>query len=242
MNKKVIYTAIFGKYDVLHEPEFIPKGFDFVCFTDMDLESKTWDIRKVQPVHEDPMRSAKIYKILPHEYLPEYEYSIWADGNMLLRGDANELIDKYLNDVNIAMYDHSQTKMDSRNSVYEEGEMLFKREKEGKRKDDPELIKKQLERYKQEGYKGDNGLISGMIIVRRHNALDVIDAMEAWWNEIEDNSKRDQLSFNYIAWKKNLNFVYVEGDSRDNRYFLWLPHGKKEKPTIFGRIKRKLDI
>ena len=36
--KKVIYTAIFGDYDNLVEPYYIPDGFDFICFTD-NLES-----------------------------------------------------------------------------------------------------------------------------------------------------------------------------------------------------------
>ena len=39
MNKKVIYTTIFGGYDNLVEPHFVPDGWDFVCFTDDDIES-----------------------------------------------------------------------------------------------------------------------------------------------------------------------------------------------------------
>jgi len=38
-NKIVIYTAIFGGKDNLIEPEYIPKGCDFVCFTDQDFTS-----------------------------------------------------------------------------------------------------------------------------------------------------------------------------------------------------------
>ena len=47
MNKKVIYTTIFGGYDELTEPHFIPNGWDFICFTDTDLKSKNWKIVKV---------------------------------------------------------------------------------------------------------------------------------------------------------------------------------------------------
>jgi hypothetical protein len=43
--------------------------------------------------------------------------------------------------------------------------------------------------------------------------------MEDWWTEIKYNSKRDQLSFNYCAWKNGLKFNYMDGDSRDNEYF-----------------------
>jgi hypothetical protein len=65
-----------------------------------------------------------------------------------------------------------------------------------------------------------NGLITGMIILRRHNEPDSIQTMEDWWTEISYRSKRDQLSFNYCAWKNNLNLNYIPGDSRNNEYFI----------------------
>ena len=37
-----------------------------------------------------------------------------------------------------------------------------------------------------------------------------------WWSEIKYGSKRDQLSFDYIAWKSGLDFVYLPGDGRDD--------------------------
>ena len=53
--------------------------------------------------------------------------------------------------------------------------------------------------------------------------------MEDWWTEIKYGSRRDQLSFNYIAWKNNFKFNYLEGDSRKNEYFLQTgPHQKKK--------------
>ena len=102
--KKVIYTAIFGDYDHLPEPEYMPAGFDFICFTDTDIESNVWDVRKVLPIYEDSTRNARKYKILPHKFLPEYDLSIWMDGNQHCVGDFNDLIVKYLEDVNITCY------------------------------------------------------------------------------------------------------------------------------------------
>ena len=54
--------------------------------------------------------------------------------------------------------------------------------------------------------------------------------MEDWWTEIKYGSKRDQLSFNYSAWKLGIKFNYILGESRDNEYFYrsTKPHkGKK---------------
>ena len=59
-----------------------------------------------------------------------------------------------------------------------------------------------------------------MEVLRRHNEQDVVDSMEDQWVELKYNSKREQLSFNYIAWKNKLKFSYIQGDSRDNKYFL----------------------
>ena len=86
-------------------------------------------------------------------------------------------------------------------------------------KDDPYLIQKQMTKYSMVGFPKDNGLITGMVILRRHNEKDCIETMEDWWTEIKYGSKRDQLSFNYCAWKNNLKFNYMDGDSRDNEYF-----------------------
>jgi hypothetical protein len=75
--KKVIYTSIIGKYDELVEPKYIPKGYDFICFTDIDdiPQDTIWEIRKVIPLYGDNTRTARKYKILPHRFLPEYDIS-----------------------------------------------------------------------------------------------------------------------------------------------------------------------
>ena len=33
MNKKVIYTSLVGEYDVLPEPSFVMKDWDYICFS-----------------------------------------------------------------------------------------------------------------------------------------------------------------------------------------------------------------
>ena len=214
MADTVIYTAIFGGKDKLHRPLVLPSNCDFVVFDDASSVSSD----------PDPVRAAKMYKILPHRFFPQYEYSVWIDGNIFVRGDVNELIEQYLHDTNIALFSHANNVMDPCDSVYVEGEYLIMRAEKGKSKDDPGLIRTQMQNYKKEGFPDRGGLVVGMEIVRRHNEPDVKEAMEAWWHEIQTHSKRDQLSFNYVAWKQNLKFAYMDGDSRDNRYFVWKPH------------------
>ena len=226
--KSIIYTSVFGGYDDPTEQK-LPNGWDWKCFSEENSLS----------LYTDNTRNAKRFKVLPHRYLQDYEYSIFIDGNMKVVGNVNELVDKYLSDSNVAFFSHAQNALDSRNCIYDEGRVILETGERNYKlnpergkftyKDNPTIITNQMERYMNMHYPKDNGLITGMVILRRHNEQDCIDTMEDWWTEIKYNSKRDQLSFNYIAWKNKLKFSYIQGDSRDNKYFLNMGKHKGKK-------------
>lgn len=220
--KIAIYTAIFGERDNLLEPRLIPDGCDFFCFTDQPFSSTIWKTIRVKPLDCDPCRSAKIYKILPHHYLPEYEYTVWMDGNMILCGDITPIITEYLGKNDIAFFKHP----DGRNCIYEEAVACISLSK-----DNPEVIKNQIEFYRQQGYPERNGLISCGIIFRR-NTLKINKINEDWWEIISRYSKRDQLSFNYIAFKNHLSYSTIYENIRDNKCFKMVSHKKKKKGLL----------
>jgi hypothetical protein len=232
--KIAIYTSIFGGYDDLIDDQYQMDGVDYICFTDRDLESETWKVIKSTPIYNDPNRNAKKYKILPHRYLKDYDYSIWIDGNIKVISDIRALC----NGDSYKVYDHMQV-FDKRNCIYDEAQAILNfgkinSERTPERgiknwKDNPKLIVDQMNRYISEGYPKNNGLATNPIIVRNHNDSDVIVVMEDWWSEIKYNSKRDQLSFNYIVWKNQFNFVYLQGDSRNNEYFVSVGKHKGKK-------------
>ena len=219
MNKIAIYTAIFGTHDRLLKPDYLPANCDFICFTDQNFQVKPWQIRKVE-IEKSARRTARKYKILPHKFLFDYQISVWIDGNMIVSGDVPEAVGQYLQNKHMAVYDHNFTQGDARACVYEEARLM----KSSKKKGQEDLIKKQMEKYRSENYPVDNGLISSMIIFRRHNRPEVIKTMEKWWEELANYSNRDQLSFNYAAWKTGLDFIYLKEDSRDNKYFYQVRH------------------
>jgi len=211
MNSKIIYTTIFGGYDDVTKPN-LPTGWDWKCFSEENSI----------PLYTDNTRNAKKFKVLPHRYLQDYEYSIFIDGNMYVVGNVDELIEKYLSDSNIAFFDHNKNRMDPRDCIYDEYNAIMnlgKNDPNQNFKDNPQVMYDQVKRYQDEGYPSHNGLITGMVILRRHNEKDCIRVMEDWWTEIKYGSKRDQLSFNYVAWKNNTKFNYMDGDSRNNEYF-----------------------
>ena len=226
MNKNVIYTAIFGDYDRLETPKFVPEGFDFICFTDTNIQSDFWDVRQVTPLYGDSTRNARKFKILPHRYLQDYEISIWTDGNQHIVGDYNELIKSHLSDKNLACYDHNQCRLDPRDCVYNEAEAILwlGQNNNGIYKDNPNLIREQVNKYFTDGYPRNNGLIVSGVMMRRHNEDDVKKTMEKWWEELKYGSKRDQLSFDYSVWKTDLKFNYLDGDIRDDGYTLEVRH------------------
>ena len=224
--KIAVYTSIFGKYDILHENQFQMEGVDYLCFTDEDLQSDTWNIIKSTPIYNDSNRNAKKYKILPHRYLKDYDYSVWIDGNILIISDIRDLVKKSYYQV----FDHNKTILDPRDCIYQEYNAIMQLGQQSKNyKDNPQLMHKQVSRYVNEGYPPNNGLATNPILLRKHNDPNVIKTMEDWWIEIKYGSRRDQLSFNYIAWKNNFKFNYLEGDSRKNKYFLQTGKHQKKK-------------
>jgi hypothetical protein len=228
MPKCIVYTSVFGDYDDVVKPN-LPKGWDFKCFSESNSI----------PLYDDNMRNAKRYKILPHRYFSEYDISIYIDGNYIIKGNVDELVKKYLSDANIAFHNHNlQPDYDKRNCIYDEANTILQLAEKNMKltpergelnfKDKPELIINQMQRYIKDEYPKQNGLITGGVILRKHNEQDCIKTMEDWWTEIKYGSKRDQLSFNYCAWKNKLKFNYMDGDCRDNSYFYLEKHtGKK---------------
>jgi len=237
-NKIVIYTAIFGPYDDLIPQRKIP-GVDYICFTDQPFKSKTWKVVYVEPKFEDTPRNSRRFKILPHLFLQEYDYSVFMDGNYLVKRDIRNFVNSGLKEHKMMIYDHNQCS-DARNCVYDEYEALLELGKEtGNYKDDPEVMQQQMNKYRSDNYPENNGLIFSAVLIRRHNDPEVIKLMEKWWSELENGSKRDQLSFNYSAWKMNFKPYYISGNLRDNENFLFLGKHRKSFKGKYIRYRLK---
>ena len=231
MNRNVIYTAIFGDYEGLLPQPQVP-GWDFICFTDNpSLTSSSWQIKLIKPpVPGDYTRSNRYIKINPHLFFPDHEISIFVDGNILVIGNLERLMETALVDHPMACFDHAQAKMDPRNCIYQEYAFLKQlAEQQGVYKDDPQIMTKHIDLLRSEGYPEQAGLIVGTVLVRRHHAPQVIQVMEDWWHMVKNHSRRDQLSFNYVAWKNEFTYQVIPGDiRRGNGYFYMLGKHRKD--------------
>ena len=251
MNKKVIYTSVFGKTEEnnyhLHKPDVVLDGYDFVCFTDDEtFKSDFWQVKLVKPLYDDGARNAKRYKLKPHIYLSEYEISVWVDIEVKITKDIDHLVESSLKDSNLAILNHElcgrtvSGDLNVRKCVYEEAKFiqwLGDNNPKKQYKDNMDIIHAQVDRYRKDGYPENNGLARTTVVFRRHNESDVIKNSDAWWEEMKYGSRRDQISFNYVSWKHNLKFNYIQEDIDDNPYFLymkkWRQIKRKEKRNSY---------
>jgi len=247
MNQNVIYTAIFGDYEGLL-PQKPIAGWDFVCFTDnTSLKAFPWQIRLIEPpVPGDYTRSNRYLKINPHLFFPDHEISIFVDGNVLVVGNLDRLIKTVLRDHTMPCFDHGQAKPDPRSCIYAEYNCLKQlAEQQGIHKDDPKVRERHIDFLRAEQYPEHNGLIVGTVLVRRHRNLHLISVMEDWWHMVKTYSKRDQLSFNYVAWKHEFSYGVIPGDvRRGNGYFYMLGKHRKDwsKKLWKFRWKKRLGL
>ncbi|SEK36097.1 glycosyltransferase domain-containing protein [Parapedobacter koreensis] len=240
--KKVIYTAIFGNYEGLL-PQKPVVDWDFICFTDNDrLQAAPWRVVLIDPpIVGDNVRSSRYIKINPHLFLSEYDISIFIDGNFLVIGNMDTLVEQVLADAPIACFDHNQNTRDARDCVYMEHAAIKEMaEARGIYKDDPQVMEKQMAFLRAQHYPEHNGLVYSGVLLRRHHDARLISAMEEWWYMVKHYSKRDQLSFDYAMWKQSLIYKTIPGDSRrKNGFFYMLGAHRKDWSAKLRKFRLK---
>src|SRR5690606_9982205 len=113
-------------------------------------------------------------------------------------------------------------------------------EQQGIYKDDPKVMERHIDFLRAEQYPEHHGLIVGTVLVRRHRNPHLIGVMEDWWHMVKNFSKRDQLSFNYVAWKHGFTYGVIQGDvRRGNGYFYMLGKHRKDWSAKLRRFRWK---
>lgn len=213
-----VYTAITGGWDNLKPPRQCP-GVDFVCFSDASLRAPGWDVRLIQDVESSPRRTARRYKLLSHIYLPRYDAVVWVDGSFAVVGDMKRAAKIFLSKHSIAVRRHPWRNPPC---AYAEAEACLEQGK-----DEPGLIRRQMERYRAEGYPEAHGMVDTAFLLRRHDE-DGKRFNEAWWAELSRDSLRDQLSFNYTSWKTGILWRAMPNKAhRSDEFVSYRGHGQR---------------
>jgi len=218
-NRVAVFQAIVGNYDQLRVPEVLDSAFDYFVFADRPQPSYgVFETRPMPYGNGDATRVARYVKTHPHILLTDHDIAVWVDANIMVRHDLAPYIERLLaSDSPVGGLRHSD-----RDCVYDEAEACIKA-----RKDDPARIKAQIERYEKEGMPRKYGMIeTGLVIWNlRHPAAEKI--LDAWWQEIETGSRRDQLSLGYVMWRHQEKWLLLDPEMtlRFHPGLPVLPHG-----------------
>ena len=221
----VLYTAIIDNYDKFIMPEYISDEWDYVLFTDLDIpDDHVFDVRRPDYCNENPARIVRYLKSNPHKFFPEYDYCVWIDANILIKGPH---LEKTVEDcVNRNVLFMGCPHPENRENMYQELAACISR-----KKDNPNILMEQVMRYHKEGFPVESPILAGGLSVRRHNDPQVVAFDELWWNEIENGSCRDQISLMYALWRQGFEyeiFSNLQNIRKHNDYCLF-PHSKKYK-------------
>jgi hypothetical protein len=210
-----VYTCLMGNSEALNEqPVATSSRLPFICFTDSpDLRSKTWDVRTTPRLFNmDPVRSQRAVKILPYEYLPEFDASLYIDNSVLLEQAPDALIEKNLPPSGFCLVEHSfrATVLDEFLEVAAQG------------LDDQSRIFEQLNHYtidcpevlQEKPY-------WGAILLRDHHNLAVRKMLEIWFAHVQRYSRRDQLSVNLAFRLAGLTPDVLHYDNYKSEYHSW---------------------
>lgn len=213
--KICVYTVLLGGYDaLLDQPVAVDSRADFICFTDdPDLVSETWQTHLVEPyLPQDLHRSSRVYKILGHDVLQQYDVTICIDASVLLRRTPEQIVDEWLTpQVDMAFARHS-----FREQVLDEFDEVVRLNY-----DDRSRVYEQLTDYAM-AYPDvlEASPQWGGLIVRR-NTPEVARAMRLWYDHVLRYSRRDQLSLMVALLHGGATWRSLEVDNFDSEYQQW---------------------
>jgi len=193
--KKALYTINFGDYNPLREPLVITPGWDYVVFSDKDLQSANFKVKKHE-VSRGGHLSARDFYINSQKYMPDYDLTVMIGSQIQVNCDLDKFLQKYCDlGCDFNMMNHG------RNCIFKEANenKKFFGEK-GKQR-----IDLQMERYKSEGMPENYGLFAHGIIIRQ-KSKEIAEHERLWWEEVKNPEyvTRDQLSFMYVLWRHGL--------------------------------------
>ncbi len=225
-----VYTCITAGKDNLNEDQN-SQGADFIAFVDAPLSKTRWTWREAPSLFRDPRRNSRAPKILAHQYLSDYDYSLWIDGSIRLRCPVESLIEEYLGDSDVAAFSHFE-----RDCLYDEAAVCAELAL-----DTPELIREQAEAYRRAGYPEHAGLNELPILLRRHTA-EIERLNNFWWSEFCRFSRRDQISFNYVSNKLGIQPATIPGTIFDTPLFSQQNHNYTEDQGLNGLDRPQVQV
>jgi hypothetical protein len=184
-------------------------------------------VHQIEPVFPaDPIRSSRRPKILAHEYLAQYDESLYIDNSVLLTAPAEVAFDQLLSSTApMAVASHS-----FRGSLREEFAAVVQHDLDAEW-----IVTEQLVDYERTAPQVLAGpTLWGGILARRHNEPLVQRAMQIWWEHVLRYSRRDQLSLPPALDAARLHPLVHDLDNRRSAFHEW-PENKVARSRTRGR-------
>lgn len=206
--KKCFYTASFGNpgqtTDKIQPFQTVP-GWDYILFTNLPIQSPSWQIRTVQRTHGDPAIEAKTYKWQSHLFLPDYDVVVWIDSYMspipkLVSALEDTLYTCFFEEKTLIVHrPHAE-----RSCIWEECDAVVKA-----RRATPQAVERNRVLLQAVSMPRHYGLFDTNIVAKLH--LD--PAVQQVGNQIVETlrraSNRDQLAVTYVYYKEGFKLYSV---------------------------------
>lgn len=220
MPKFAIYTAVVGNYDEISQPLVVDPRFDYFLFSDSIKEEHIgiWQIKPIEYYNPDRIKIARYVKTHPETLLPDYAATLWMDANI-------QIVDSWVYERFLELYSQgvelASVKHPERDCIYQEIFAVCSVKWET-----VETAWRWNRVLRQNNYPKHNGLFETGVTYRMHTpSIRKID--EDWWNCIEQYSRRDQLSFNFILWRcgRSGNYFFIGSESAStSSHFKYVIH------------------
>lgn len=198
--KIAIYTCVVGDYDNLQVPLLRFENVDYYLFTDNVIKySKYSSVYKIVAVPQEILDKGNIIanrylKFHPHEFLKDYDYTMYFDGNVRVIADVRKFVNVINKKTGIAMHVHRE-----RNCIYDEAKACILLRRGNKLN-----LQKQMEGYQKEGFPKKYGMNEATVIVCDNHSEVCQKLLGAWYDEfLSSNSLRDQIAWPYVLWKNH---------------------------------------
>jgi hypothetical protein len=225
---KTVYTAIFGNYDDLKQPRVITQNWKYICYTDQDFdlpEDNVWEIRKVSLINNDPIKTARWYKINFHKAV-ETEFSLWIDATFLINVNLTTWWKKFR-----APFTTIKHPFDD--CIFTDIESCLRGGK-GKKSE----LERQRDFYLAIGMQKKCGLIASGILFRQLEPK-TIEMCKTWWYQVKHWSSRDQVGFGYAQWKHPGVHRSIEWNYTARTEFIHIPHlHKPSREKVLNQLRR----
>jgi len=234
IGSRTFYTALFTDKnkpsDTIQSFKRI-ENWDYILFTNLDIVSDSWTVRKIELPDPNFIISAKMIKWLSHEYLSEYDIVYWMDAYCMFNNNEKEILEKTVLRLEKASLPLFIKKHPSRDCIYDEADACL-----GFKKIDKDTHEKVIKFLDDHRVSRNYGLYETNSMLKMNHDKMVIQIGKELIKVLKNLTYRDQLILTYILFKNNIKSLETLNDK------LLSCNGKNAKHTYIKEDPRKIAL